>query len=76
MLSQRNYIEEVAERVESGKKAGLPLSEIQKSMPLASIKAFAADGYGTLMAAGRDAATVQAAVNVNIEHAYNRLGKS
>jgi hypothetical protein len=40
--------------VQNGKKAGLSLAEIQKSMPLASTKAFAADGYGTLMAAGRD----------------------
>ena len=76
MMSQRNYIAELAERVQDGKKAGLSLTEIQKSMPLASIKAFAADGYGTLMTAGRDAVTMQTAVNTNIEHIYNRLGKS
>jgi len=76
MMSQRNYIAELAERVQNGKKAGLPLAEIQKSTPLASIKAFAADGYGTLMTAGRDAVAMQAAVNTNIEHVYNRLGKS
>jgi hypothetical protein len=75
MISQRNYISELAERVESGKQAGLSLAEIQKSMAVSSIKAFAADGYGELMATGRDAATVQLAVNTNIEHVYNRLGK-
>jgi glyoxylase-like metal-dependent hydrolase (beta-lactamase superfamily II) len=74
LISQRNYIAELAERVQNGKKAGLSLAEIQKSMPLASIKAFGADGYGTLMAAGRDAVSTQAAVNTNIEHVYNRLG--
>jgi glyoxylase-like metal-dependent hydrolase (beta-lactamase superfamily II) len=75
MISQRNYIAEVAERVHNGKKAGLSLAEIQKSMPVSSIKAFTADGYGTLIAAGRDATAMQTAVNTNIEHVYNRLGK-
>ncbi len=76
MLDQRNYIEELAERVETGKKAGLPLPEIQKSIPVASIKALASDGYGTLLTAGRDAASMQAAVNANIEHVYIRLDKN
>ena len=73
MISQRNYIAEPAERVEKRKQAGLTLAEIQKSMPLASIKAFAADGYGALVTAGRDDAAMQTAVNTNIEHVYNRL---
>jgi glyoxylase-like metal-dependent hydrolase (beta-lactamase superfamily II) len=76
MISQRNYIAELTERVQSGKKAGLPVTEVQKSIPAASIRAFAADGYGTLLTAGRDAAAMQAAVNTNIEHVYMRLGKS
>jgi glyoxylase-like metal-dependent hydrolase (beta-lactamase superfamily II) len=74
MMSQRNYIAELTERVQRGKAAGMPLAEIQKSMPLASIKAFAADGYGTLVTGGRDAAAMQTAVNTNVEHVYNRLG--
>ena len=76
MISQRNYIAEVTERVQSGKKAGLPLAEVQKSIPAASIKALAADGYGALLSAGRDAAAMQAAINTNVEHVYTRLGKS
>jgi glyoxylase-like metal-dependent hydrolase (beta-lactamase superfamily II) len=76
MMGQRNYLEELAERVEAGKKAGRPLSEIQKSMPIASIKAFHADGYGELVRADRDAAAMQAAVDTNIEHVFNRLGQS
>lgn len=75
MLSQRNYIAELADRVDTGRKAGKPLEEIQKSIPLASLKSFAADGYGDLVTAGRDAATMQAAVNTNIEHVYNRLAQ-
>jgi hypothetical protein len=77
MTSQRNYIEELAARVEAGKKTGQSLSEIQKSMPMASIKALQADGYGALVRGGRDeAAAMQAAVNTNIEHVFNRLGQS
>lgn len=63
MMSQRNYLEELAVRVEAGKKAGQSLSEIQKSMPVASIKALQTDGYGGLVRAGRDEAAMQAAVN-------------
>jgi hypothetical protein len=41
-----------------------------------SIKAFQVDDYGSLVRAGRDEAAMQAAVNMNIEHIYNRLGQS
>ena len=75
MMSQRNYIAELAERVRKGKEAGMSLTEIQTGMPLATIKAFAADGYGAQMSGGRDDATMQTAVNTNIEHVYNRLGR-
>jgi glyoxylase-like metal-dependent hydrolase (beta-lactamase superfamily II) len=75
ITGQRDYIAELADRVDAGKRAGLPLAEIQKSMTPASIKSFASD-YGALVAAGRDEAAMQAAVNTNIEHVYNRLGKS
>jgi cyclase len=76
MTSQRNYLEELAVRVEAGKKAGQALSEIQRNMTLASIKALQADGYGELVRAGRDEAAMQAAVNTNIEHVFDRLGQS
>ena len=75
MTGQRNYIEELAVRVEAGKKAGKPLSEIQKSMPLASMKTLEGE-YGTRVRAGRDAAAMQEALNTNIEHVFNRLGLS
>ena len=76
MTSQRNYIEELTARVEAGKKAGQPLSEIQRGMQVASIRALQTDGYGELVRAGRDEAAMQAAVNTNIEHVFNRLGQS
>ena len=76
MMSQRNYIEELTARVETGRKAGQSLAEIQKSMPVSSIRALQADGYGEAIRGGRDQAAMQAAVNTNIEHIYGRLGSS
>ncbi len=76
MTGQRNYIAELAARVDAGKKAGKSLSEIQNSMPVASIKALQADGYGELVLTQHDAAARQAAVNTNVEHVFNRLGQS
>jgi len=70
MTGERNYLEELAVRVEAGKKAGQSLTEIQRNMPVASIRALQADGYGPLVGA------MQAAVNTNIEHVFNRLGQS
>ena len=45
-------------------------------MPIASIKSLQADGYGARVRAGRDDASMQAAVNTNIEHVFQRLGQS
>jgi cyclase len=76
MTSQRNYIEEVTTRVETAKSAGQSLKAIQTGMPVTSIKTLRADGYGELVFAHRDEAAMQAAVNTNIEHVFDRLGKS
>ena len=46
----RNYIEELTGMVESGKKAGKPLAELQKTIKPASLKTLQADGYGTFVA--------------------------
>jgi glyoxylase-like metal-dependent hydrolase (beta-lactamase superfamily II) len=73
MTGQRNYLEELAAKVEAGKRAGQSLTEIQKSMPLASIKALQADGYGARVRGSRDEAAMQAAVDINIAHAFERL---
>jgi hypothetical protein len=75
MTSQRNYLEELVVSVEAGKRAGQSRSDIEKSMTLASIKAFQANGYGygELVRAGRNEAAMEA-VNTNIEHVFDRLG--
>ncbi len=76
MTGQRNYIAELAERVEAGKKAGRTVTEIQSSMPVASIQSLHKDGYGDRVFAGRNEAAMQAAVNTNIEHVFTRLSQS
>ena len=76
MTGQRNYIEELAVRVDAGKKAGQSLSDIQKNTPVASIKAFQSDDYGALVRAGRSEAAMQSAVDTNIDHVFSRLGRS
>jgi glyoxylase-like metal-dependent hydrolase (beta-lactamase superfamily II) len=43
----RNYIEELTAMVETGKKAGKPLAELQKSITPASLKTLQANGYGS-----------------------------
>jgi len=42
----RNYIEELTALVETGKKAGKPLDELQKTIAPTSLKSFQANGYG------------------------------
>jgi glyoxylase-like metal-dependent hydrolase (beta-lactamase superfamily II) len=76
MTGQRNYLEELVVKVDAGKKAGQSLSEIQRNMPVVSIKALQADDYGALVLAGRSETAMQAAVNTNIEHVFNRLGQN
>jgi glyoxylase-like metal-dependent hydrolase (beta-lactamase superfamily II) len=73
MTCQRDYIEELAGKVELGKGAGKSLKEVQESMPVASIRSLQADGYGEFIRAGRDEIAMRSAININIEHAYNRL---
>jgi len=46
MLQMRNYIEELTALVETGKKAGRPLDELQKTIAPTSLKSFQSNGYG------------------------------
>ena len=43
----RNYIEELTGLVESGKKTGKTLADLQKTIALSSLKSFQANGYGS-----------------------------
>ncbi len=49
MMNQRNYIEELVEKVEAGKKAGQSLAEMQKRLTVASLKSLQSNGYEALL---------------------------
>lgn len=84
MIQMRNYIEELTGRVEEGKKAGQPLSELQKTLTMASIKTLQADGYGKYVAENLNNLTVylgqrtpvEDRLAANIEAIYKNLDRS
>jgi cyclase len=81
MTSQRNYIEELTEKVEQGKKAGLTLGEMQKQFTVASLKSLQSNGYAeTLMRIDEQSNAhfgkmppLQTGVNTNIHDVYLNL---
>jgi cyclase len=84
MTQLRNYLEELTEKVEGGKKAGKTLPELQKTITLASLRAFQANGYGDFVTDNMKKYTVylgnRTAVedrfNTNIESIYNNLERT
>lgn len=83
MTGMRNYIEELTARVEAGKKAGKSLQELQKSIPMASLKSLQSNGYGKLVMANQTvgfpnfgpAAPLQDGININIGEIWNNLDR-
>lgn len=79
MTDLRNYIEELTERVEAGKKAGQSIADLQKTITVASLKSLQSDGYAEFLTGGagrgnaKPAALLQSRLNTNTEHIYNRL---
>jgi hypothetical protein len=57
MTSQRNFIEELTQRVAEAKAAGQPLEEMQKRITVASLKSLQANGYGEFLQAAQWAGT-------------------
>jgi glyoxylase-like metal-dependent hydrolase (beta-lactamase superfamily II) len=83
MRSMRNYIEELTERVDAGRKAGNSVIELQKSITVASLKSLAANGYGQFLLDNRKltsptfgpVAPLQVGVNTNIGEIYKNLDR-
>jgi hypothetical protein len=80
MTDLLNYIEELTERVETSKKAGQSVNELQATITVASLKSLNSDGYAEFLAerAGSRvsrAAFLQSSVNSNIAQIYDRLDK-
>jgi glyoxylase-like metal-dependent hydrolase (beta-lactamase superfamily II) len=49
MLRQRNFIEELTQRVAEGKAAGQPLDELEKRITVASLRSLQSNGYGEFL---------------------------
>jgi glyoxylase-like metal-dependent hydrolase (beta-lactamase superfamily II) len=83
MTQMRNYIEELTERVEDGKKAGSLLAELHKSITAASLKSLQANGYANYVADNLAKFTVylgqksplEERLAANIEAIYNNLDR-
>ncbi len=83
MIGQRNYIEELTERVEEGKKAGQPLAEMQKRITVASLRSMQSNGYGEFVASTvaaenphwGPAPPLQESVNENTRDVFNNLDR-
>lgn len=50
MMNQRNFIEELAQKVADAKAAGLPLAEMQQRFTMASLKSLQSNGYAEFLA--------------------------
>jgi glyoxylase-like metal-dependent hydrolase (beta-lactamase superfamily II) len=84
MTCQRNYIEELVELVEVGKRAGQTLEEMKQRLTVAKLKSLQSNNYGAYVAkALSDDNThfgpmppLQNDVNDNIRDVYNNLDKA
>jgi len=83
MTSQRNYIEELTEKVEAGKKDGQSLAELQKRLTVASLKSMQSNGYQVFLERTLAASQfhfgpmppLQNEVNGNIRDVYSNLDR-
>ena len=79
----RNYIEELTGLVETGKKAGKPLAELQKTITVASVKTLQANGYSGYVRDNLDKfavylgqrTAIEDRLSVNIESIYKNLDR-
>ncbi len=84
MTCQRNYIEELAEKVEAGRKAGEGLAELQKRLTVASLRSMQSNGYQAFLERTRAAenmhfgpmSPLQNEVNGNIRDVFNNLDRA
>lgn|ERR1700730_145091 len=83
MVQLRNYIDELTGRVDEGKKAGKPLTELQKTLTVPSLKALHANGYVSYLQNNLEKFTVylgqktalEDRLTGNIEAIYNNLDR-
>ncbi len=79
----RGYLEELTERVATGKNSGKALAELQRSINTSSLKSITADGYGDFLITNNkkyrpifgDPPPLEDYINVNIEQIFNNLDR-
>jgi cyclase len=84
MTSLRNYIEELTEKVEQGRKAGKSAADLQKILTVGSLKTLQSNGYAELLIRNNELfnphfgkiAPLQDGVNTNILEIYNNLDRA
>jgi len=84
MMSQRNYIEELTNLVGWAKDGGMPLKQIQKMIPVDSLKSMKQNGYEAFLTRTLAQETLhfgpmpplQDDVNSNIRDVYNNLDRT
>jgi glyoxylase-like metal-dependent hydrolase (beta-lactamase superfamily II) len=83
LIDLRNYIEELTEKVETGKKAGKSIADLQAGITVASLKSMQSNGYSNYVRDNQykyfpnfgPAAPLQDGVNNNIVETWNNLEK-
>lgn len=84
MTCQRNYIEELTEKVEAGKKAGLTLTELQARLTAGNLKSMRSNGYREFLERTLAASNthfgpmppLQNEINGNISDVYKNLDRA
>jgi hypothetical protein len=83
MMNQRNYIEELTEKVEEGKRAGLTLVEMQQRFAVASLRSLQSNGYAAVLTRNQadgnphfgETSPLQNDVNENIQQVLDNLDR-
>jgi hypothetical protein len=71
MTGERNYIEELTERVLNRRRAGQSMEELQRTITAGSLKSLHRDGYMDTVPAG----AIVRGVSNNIHDMYDRVEK-
>lgn len=83
MNSMRNYIDELTERVDAGRKAGKSVADMQRIITVASLKSLQSNGYAKFVLDNQAVALpnfgpqepLQTGVNINIGEVYKNLDR-
>lgn len=83
MTNERNYIEELAEKVAAGKAAGKPVTALQDEITVESLKSIQSNGYAQYLMANQDhaepnldsVARMRAGIRTNVGDVYKNIDR-